>query len=402
MKKEVVNILYFICTIVLFHIFKDILALSLSFSLYLIYNSIFSSIKKDSKDKFLIITIIFIILLFISYFTSRLFNIKYLCFTNITMTLFCYLKVLSKDKKINDIFHIINIVITMLIIIIFKRVYLIYLIPSINYILLYLIIFIKLKKYKEFKNILKINYKTFDNKNIIIINIIKSSYLYFSLIILYYILINKYNYSLDTASIYLSKIFYYGIISYFIYYILNNIKDIKYILSICLLLMVISSPISYLLFGESSNILFNYIILIFFYLMQNKIDNKDNYVIIFIIGFIIKILFEIPLINACYRMGYDLYFGSILSSTISFIFTIIICNIINIYKDKKSFTKIFNRLLNIIYENIIYLVILVVFTLIVKVEVSSIISSILVIIFYIFISFLYYIIRKKFVSKKVQ
>lgn len=404
-KKNIISILCLLSTILLYHLFNDILVIVISFGLFLIYISLFSSIKKDNKGDFLFITIIFLILGIISYYIGNIFNIKYLCFTNITMTLFCYLRVIGKDRNINNIFHILNIIITLLVIIIFKKIYLIYLVFSINYILLYILIFGKIKIYNNIKNvkkIFKINYNIIDNKNIIISNVIKSSYIYFSIIILYYILINKYNYSYEITSVYLSKLFYYGIITYFIFNFLNCIKDIKYKISLCLLLMVISTPISYLLFQESSNILFNYLLLLIFYILYNNIEIKKNTYIIFIIGFIIKVLFEIPLINASYRMGYDLYFGSILSSICGLFVCIIINYIVSISKYKISFTNSFNKILNIIYENIIYILILVLFTLIIKVEVNTIISSILVILFYIFISFIYYIIRHKIIGKRVQ
>ena len=59
----------------------------------------------------------------------------------------------------------------------------------------------------------------------------------------------------------------------------------------------------------------------------------------------------------------------------------------------------FNNILNIIYESIIYTLILVLFTLIVKPDTSSIIGSVSVIIFYLFITSLFYII-KRLITKK--
>ena len=61
-----------------------------------------------------------------------------------------------------------------------------------------------------------------------------------------------------------------------------------------------------------------------------------------------------------------------------------------------------NSLLISYMDNIIYTLILVLFTFIVKVDIDKIFNSILVIIFYIFISIVFYIIKKKLINKRVQ
>ena len=70
-------------------------------------------------------------------------------------------------------------------------------------------------------------------------------------------------------------------------------------------------------------------------------------------------------------------------------------------KLKLSLLNNFNDILNMIYENIIYSLVLVLFTFIVKVNINSIIKSILVIIFYIFITIIFYITKEKIAKKKV-
>ena len=60
------------------------------------------------------------------------------------------------------------------------------------------------------------------------------------------------------------------------------------------------------------------------------------------------------------------------------------------------------NILNIIYESIIYALFLVLFTFIVKVDINGIIRSILVILFYIFISIMFYIVKEKIIGKRVQ
>ena len=130
-----------------------------------------------------------------------------------------------------------------------------------------------------------------------------------------------------------------------------------------------------------------------------KVNNNKINKISLLSGLIIKLIFEIPLINANYRMGYNLSFGGILSIIIGMTISIIISIIFINKKLKINILDNFNNILNIIYQNIILCLILILFTLIVKVDTQGIISSILVIIFYIFITILFYIIRK-LINKK--
>ncbi len=106
-------------------------------------------------------------------------------------------------------------------------------------------------------------------------------------------------------------------------------------------------------------------------------------------------IIEIPLINSTYRMGYDLTLGSILSTSLSLLVTIILLSIFITRKYKINLLNNFTNILNIIYTNIIYLLLLVLLTLIVKVDNTKYLTNILVIIFYIFISILFNIIKKK-------
>ena len=258
------------------------------------------------------------------------------------------------------------------------------------------------------------------NKSITIYNLIKEGYIYTSIIILYYTLINKYNYSYENTSIIIVNVYFYGI--YFIKYIsyilkkhleVNNdnfsnqiIKVSNYLITITILLMIISGPICKILFSNN-NFLFDLVVLIFFYPLYNyvmdisiKVTNSKINKISLLSGLIIKLVFEIPLINASYRMGSSLYFGSVLSIIIGMTTSTIISIIFINKKLKISILNNFSNILNIIYENIILCLILVLLTLIVKVENTSIIGSILVIIFYTFITILFYII-KKILKKKV-
>ena len=480
MMKKIINILYFLLMIFLFYFTKDsnMLLFTMSFSMFIIFSSLFSSTSiKDKINKFnnnkyyyssnkvfkytiIFISIIILMLMLISYLFSLLINIKGISLVNICMCIYLYTNVIMKiegeyiNNKIINIYNIINIILVFISIILLYKVFhfdnyinicILYLINIINFIffniMFYIFIFRK-NKYVKKREENKINYIKevkdclITNKINTIFNIIKSSYIYFSIIILYFILINKYNYSYDTIGNYITSIYLYGIgVIYFIYKIINNIyidsfnelknkiinkneyniynfinKIINVIISLMVLLIIISKPINNILFnGSTINIILDVSYLLFFYIFYeviiniNMICNKEkNVIIILLIGLVISLITSIPIINSSYRMGYNLVSGSIMSIILGITISTIIGIILIRNKLKLSLLDNFNNILNIIYSNIIYTLILVLFTFIVKVDIDKIFNSVLVIIFYIFISIVFYIIKKKLINKRVQ
>ena len=478
--KKIINILYFLLMIFLFYFTKgsNMLLFTMSFSMFIIFSSLFSSTSiKDKINKFnnnkyyysskkifkytiIFISIIISILMLISYLFSLLINIKGITLVNICMCIYLYTNIIMKiegeyiNNKIINIYNIINIILVFISIILLYKVFhfdnyinicILYLINIINFIffniMFYIFIFRK-NKYVKKREENKINYIKevkdclITNKINTIFNIIKSSYIYFSIIILYFILINKYNYSYDTIGNYITNIYLYGIgVIYFIYKIINNIyidsfnelknkiinkneyniynfinKIINITISLMVLLIIISKPINNILFnGSTINIILDVSYLLFFYIFYeviiniNMICNKEkNVIIILLIGLVISLITSIPIINSSYRMGYNLVSGSIMSIILGITISTIIGIILIRNKLKLSLLDNFNNILNIIYSNIIYTLILVLFTFIVKVDIDKIFNSVLVIIFYIFISIVFYIIKKKLINKRVQ
>ena len=480
MMKKIINILYFLLMIFLFYFTKDsnMLLFTMSFSMFIIFSSLFSSTSiKDKINKFnnnkyyyssnkvfkytiIFISIIILMLMLISYLFSLLINIKGISLVNICMCIYLYTNVIMKiegeyiNNKIINIYNIINIILVFISIILLYKVFhfdnyinicILYLINIINFIffniMFYIFIFRK-NKYVKKREENKINYIKevkdclITDKVNTIFNIIKSSYIYFSIVILYFILINKYNYSYDTIGNYITSIYLYGIgVIYFIYKIINNIyidsfnelknkiinrneyniynfinKIINVTISLMVLLIIISKPINNILFnGSTINIILDVSYLLFFYIFYeviiniNMICNKEkNVIIILLIGLVISLITSIPIINSSYRMGYNLVSGSIMSIILGITISTIIGIILIRNKLKLSLLDNFNNILNIIYSNIIYTLILVLFTFIVKVDIDKIFNSVLVIIFYIFISIVFYIIKKKLINKRVQ
>ena len=442
--KKIPNLLGIIYILLLYYLVNNEIKLiiTMNFSISLLLYSIFSttSIKdilnnyKYNKNKLLLYLILTIILLTIpisilSYLEGNILNINNLNITNILCTIFISINIIIKiikeyqsNSKIYNIYYILLLLINIILLIIQKTKYnIIYL--YITSIILFIIIFILLYilKLRKNKNNIKHNYLKdiksilVTNKQQVLINIINSSYIYISTIILYYILTNKY--INNNTNIILSNTYFFGIIFINILYkiieknikidninnyniIINKILNISLI--ICIPLMIISYPLSKVIYNSNYNILFPLIILLFFYIIYNTILNisinnisnkKIN--ISMLSGLLIKIIFEIPLINSTYRMGYDITLGSILSTSLGLLITIILLTIFITKKYKINLLNNFNNILNIIYTNIIYLLILVLFTLIIKVDNTKYYINILVIIFYIFISIIFNIIKNK-------
>lgn len=465
MKKKIniIYLLFMLFLVLLNYITKNsnILTLVLSSSLSILLYNIFSELnikstleKYKNKYKIYKITIIFISLLFIvfsilSFLMGSVMSIKGLNIINVLGVLFTltiiiikitsifleYTKYKKLGNKLFNIYLLLLLLITsvssVLLYQVFKledynKVLLLYSVNIMIFIIIMLLLYIFILRKSKVKVREKYNYKEIIknilniNKSMTIYNLIKEGYIYTSIIILYYILINKYNYSYENTSIIIVNVYFYGI--YFIKYIsyilkkhleVNSdnfsnqiIKVSNYLITITILLMIISGPICKILFSNN-NFLFDLVVLIFFYTLYNYVMNVSIKVISgkinkisLLSGLIVKLIFEIPLINTSYRIGSSLYFGSVLSIIIGMTTSTIISIIFINKKLKISILNNFSNILNIIYENIILCLILVLLTLIVKVENTSIIGSILVIIFYTFITILFYIV-KKILKKKV-
>lgn len=486
--KKISNIISFLLLILLYNFTKDsnMFLLTLSFSMLIIYTSIFSttsikskletlynkkyyySINKIFKNSIILVTIITLVLTLISYLTSLLINIKGLSIVNISMCVYLltsiiiklegeYISIIKSKKLGNNLLNIYNIVNNILLLItiillykVFKlenylNISILYLISLIPFIIINILIYIfifKNKKEVQKREENKLNYIKETKKILVtnkistIFNIIQSSYIYLIIVILYFILTNKYNYNYDTIGIYITSIYFYGINTiYFIYKIIksiyidkfNEIKDkiinkenynliniinkiVSLSISLTILLIIISKPLNNLLFNNKDmNIILNVSYILVFYILYNLIINlniicnkEKNIIITLFTGLIITLITSIPIINSSYRMGYNLVGGSLISIILGITISIIIGIILIKKKLKLSLLNNFNDILNMIYENIIYSLVLVLFTFIVKVNINSIIKSILVIIFYIFITIIFYITNEKIAKKKVQ
>ena len=275
--KKISNIISFLLLILLYNFTKDsnMFLLTLSFSMLIIYTSIFSttsikskletlynkkyyySINKIFKNSIILVTIITLVLTLISYLTSLLINIKGLSIVNISMCVYLltstiiklegeYISIIKSKKLGNNLLNIYNIVNNILLLItiillykVFKlenylNISILYLISLIPFIIINILIYIfifKNKKEVQKREENKLNYIKETKKILVtnkistIFNIIQSSYIYLIIVILYFILTNKYNYNYDTIGIYITSIYFYGINTiYFIYKIIKIIR----------------------------------------------------------------------------------------------------------------------------------------------------------------------------------
>lgn len=486
--KKILNLLYFILLILSYYLTKNtnMFLLTISFSLLIIYSGIFStmsikkrleslydkkyyySMNKIFKGSILLIGIIGLVLAAISYLIGLLLNIKGIFIVSISMCLYLitkeiiniegeYLSVIKYKKlgnNLNDIYKFVNTILLIIGIILLYKVFnldnyinisILYLISVVTFIvfnILFYIFIFKKNKYVKKREENKINYIK-EVKRILATNrmattasIIQGSYIYLSIVILYFILINKYNYSYDTVGMYITNIYFYGIsVVYIIYKIIENIYEDKFneiknkinnkeecniynfinkivmsTITTTIIMIIVAKPLNNLLFNNQDiNIVLNVSYLLLFYVLYitttkiSMICNKEkNVLIVLLVGVLVTLMTSIPLIDASYRMGYNLVGGSLISIILGFSVSTIIYIILINKKLKLSLLDNFNNILNIIYESIIYALFLVLFTFIVKVDINGIIRSILVILFYIFISIMFYIVKEKIIGKRVQ
>ncbi len=486
--KKILNLLYFILLILSYYLTKNtnMFLLTISFSLLIIYSGIFStmsikkrleslydkkyyySMNKIFKGSILLIGIIGLVLAAISYLIGLLLNIKGIFIVSISMCLYLitkeiiniegeYLSVIKYKKlgnNLNDIYKFVNTILLIIGIILLYKVFnldnyinisILYLISVVTFIvfnILFYIFIFKKNKYVKKREENKINYIK-EVKRILATNrmattasIIQGSYIYLSIVILYFILINKYNYSYDTVGMYITNIYFYGIsVVYIIYKIIENIYEDKFneiknkinnkeecniynfinkivmsTMTTTIIMIIVAKPLNNLLFNNQDiNIVLNVSYLLLFYVLYitttkiSMICNKEkNVFIVLLVGVLVTLMTSIPLIDASYRMGYNLVGGSLISIILGFSVSTIIYIILINKKLKLSLLDNFNNILNIIYESIIYALFLVLFTFIVKVDINGIIRSILVILFYIFISIMFYIVKEKIIGKRVQ
>ena len=265
----------------------------------------------------------------------------------------------------------------------------------------------------------KINYKNDikeifkNNSHKTITQIVKNSYYYISIIVLYMILSTRYSYGISIIENELTFIYLYGLtmINYLVYTVIyitnkkNNIisyilKIFKIMVTIAIISSITSPLLCKIIFGDSANSIYLMMISflsIFISLFNITFDNIKNKKVIYIslvTGLISKIILIIPLINAFYRMGYNLIYGDIISTILSMSASITINYIYLKNKNKKE--KTLEKILTTLYESIILCIILLILQFLIPIKTNNYFIALLIFTIYIAISIAFL----KFTKKK--
>lgn len=302
---------------------------------------------------------------------------------------------------------------------------LLYLSKILSFLIILVIIYLVLKKLNI--NLIKtreekqINYKN-EIKDILkndsyksIINLVKNSYYYISIIILYAVLTTRYSYNIEIIEKDLTFIYLYGI--FIINFIIDIIKILtksinrkenvinyiykifQNILTISIILGITSPLICKIIFYSDNNSIYLMMLsllsisIVLFDITYNYVKNKKVIYISLIVGIISKLILTVPLINSFYRMGYNLIYGDIISTIISMSISVMI-NYIYIKLNNKS-EKTLENILVTLYESIILCIILVLLQFVVPVKTDSYIKALLTLILYISISIMFIKLKKK-------
>ena len=468
MKKNMlfVNTIMLMSLIILYYIVgsKSIFLYALSISLYNVFIACFdhitignclkklnSCLSKKKIYQYMVLTISVISLLFlligicVSDIISILININNVLFVFIMMGLSVmtlpiikitdeYLDNINNKKKIKiiNIYYVLDNLLLLLIAFLVFRIFkinisvgtgLLYLSKIISAMAIASLMYFINKKQKK-DNCLedKINYQK-EIKQILVkdsykslVNVIKNSYYYISIIIIYYILTTRYQYADDVIERSISFIYLYSLA--IINYLINLVKilnkelpqemsfsrklysNFKIMLPIVIVFGIIS-PLTckvifnnpdYSIYLTMTNLMAIFILL--YDITYENIENKKIILISLASGIITKIILIIPLINSFYRMGYNLIYGDILSTIIGMFISVVI-NYIYIKVNSKTKEKYFEKILDILYENIILAIILIVTEFIIPIDTNNYLKSIGLIVIYVMVGIIFLEIKNK-------
>ena len=128
---------------------------------------------------------------------------------------------------------------------------------------------------------------------------------------------------------------------------------------------------------------------------SNNLKNKKILCISLFSGLFIKIITTIPLINAFYRMGYNLVYGDVISTMISLLITIIINYMASSNKVHKG-QNYLDKILNTLYENILLAIILIIIEFIIPIKTDSYLKSLFLIVVYLSVSIVFIKVKNKY------
>lgn len=249
-----------------------------------------------------------------------------------------------------------------------------------------------------------------------LISIVKNSYPYISIVLIYLVLTTRYNYSQNTifSQIPIVYLYVFTLTKYYLELITltinkncpkNDISNelyytFKIMLPLAIIISITSPMICKIIFNSSdisaylSVFAFAAIFIKMYDLSFEKITDKRVLNFSLIIGIILKIITTIPLINAFYRIGYNLIYGDILSTALCMTLSIIINKFYlkNKYSPKE---KSLVRILMTIYDNILLSIVLIILQFIFPLNDINYLKSLIYLPIYLIISILFLNIKNK-------
>ena len=268
----------------------------------------------------------------------------------------------------------------------------------------------KINYWKETKKVLvKDSYRS-------LVGIVKYSYYYISIIVLYLVLTTRYIYATSLIEKNISFIYFFalGIIDYVIYIIdeLNkhlpdNIdanskirNNFKFILPLAIIFSILSPLTCKLIFNNphyaiySTMVNFMGIFVLLYELTFENIGNKRILQLSLLSGIVTKTVLIIPLINSFYRMGYNLIYGDVTSTILGMLLSVLI-NSIYLKRLNNSKENNFDKILDILYKNIILTIILTLLQFIIPIDATNYFKSLGIMFIYVVISFGFLKLKRK-------
>lgn len=392
-------------------------------------------------DTIVVVIFLFAIFLFLELFINLtdfiLINSRTLYCLIISLCILPIILIMKEKEKINkDIFNaFIYVFLSLFLILNFIYIYisyafnilndslltLFYLMQIISFLLsvLFICFFKKIKNlfYLNVNDLRKYKIKFGNNDSNLYFYTLNIFNFYSSILLVYYILVNKFYYSFEQISnlykeCYINSLAIIILVSFFVYYIFikNNNKSIerqilnlfKISLPISIFISILSKPLFLLIYnsGKYYFLMFMiwFILIISLYILlikyaTSKINIKLINIVV-LLGVIFKIILIYPLIGAVYRMGYNLIYGDILANMISYMVVIILLVVLLKKKRAISLKKYFDLLLTILYNNIIYSLILILLTLFIDIDVKTRFNAVIVILIYLLVSIIFAFLKK--------
>lgn len=249
-----------------------------------------------------------------------------------------------------------------------------------------------------------------------LISIVKNSYQYISIILVYLVLTTRYNYSQSTifSQIPIVYLYVFTIVDYYLELITKTINKacskndvynklyytFKIMLPLAIIISITSPMICQIVFNSSvisaylSIFAFTAIFIKMYDLSFEKIVNKKILNFSLIIGVILKVITTIPLINAFYRIGYNLIYGDILSTALCMTASIIV----NQFYLKSKYVakeKLLGKILMIIYDNILLSIVLIAIQFILPLNNITYLKSLIYLPIYLIVGVLFLNIKNK-------